>query len=130
MLEAQTKAEKELLDKQHAQAMAKLKKQQEYEQQLLQQQYEQEQKLLQQQQKKTTSTANHSTIVQANRAQQMQAQLTGYYGAQDVLDKMVADNYTKAQIINVINEAQKAGEITANEARELKRIYAPSGMTY
>ena len=127
MLEAQTKAEKELLDKQHAQAMAKLKKQQEYEQALLQQEYEQQQKLLKQQ---NTSTTSHSAIVQANRGQQMQAQLTGYYGAQDLLDEMVASGKTKAEIINVINDAQKAGELTANEARELKRIYAPNGMTY
>ena len=46
MLEAKTKAEKELLDKQHKQAMAKLAQQQKYQKELLQQEYDQQKALL------------------------------------------------------------------------------------
>lgn len=123
MLEAQTKKEKELLARQHANAMAKLKAQQKAEKELLEQQQQQTEFI-------DGGTANHSSIVQANRAQKMQAELTGYGGATDYFNAMVASGATKAQITLEINNAQKNGVLTANEARELKRIFTPSGMTY
>ena len=105
MLAAQTKAEKELLDKQHAQAMAKLKKQHENDLAMLEKEYS----LKQQQQ----------AIIEEDET-----------GAYDVLNKMISSGATKSQVTQAINDALKAGEITQEEAKQLKSVFTPRGYTY
>ena len=125
MLEAQTKAEKELLDKQHAQAMAKLKKQQQYEQELLEQEYQNQlnaQAALQQIANNTASTVG-STLKSAITGSSM-SDATAYFNA------MVAAGKTKTEITNEINAALKSGVITQEEAKKLKETFTPRGVTY
>lgn len=108
MLEAQTKAEKELLDKQHKQAMAKLAKQHENDLAMLEREYE-----LKQAQIEDNTGINDMG------------------SAYDYLNAMIASgDYTKSDVTKEINDALKAGEITQEEAKKLKEVFTPRGLTY
>lgn len=50
--------------------------------------------------------------------------------ATDYLNAMVASGKNKSQVVNEINKALKAGEITKAEAQDLKKTFNPRGYTY
>ena len=117
LLNAQTKAEKELLDKQHQQAMAKLAQQQKYEKELLAQQHAQDMELLEKQQQQAKVVDDDEDIISED--------IYAYY------DRMVsAGYYTKSQVNAEITKKLKAGELTQEQANKLREIYNPRGYTY
>lgn len=125
MLEAQTKAEKELLDKQHAQAMAKLKQQQKYEREQLEKEMEKYYaQLVAQEVANSTANKIGGTLTNAIKGNKSSN------GAVDYFNQMVADGYSKAEITQEINTALKNGVITQEEAKQLKETFTPRGLTY
>lgn len=135
MLNAKTKAEKELLDKQHAQAMAKLAQQHENDKAMLAYEYELAKKNAVvsggTKQSSAYASAKDEHIAQKNQ------KVTGNTGnetsttsAKDYLNKLVSSGATKAQVTKAIDDALKAGEITKEEAAQLKKTFTPRGYTY
>ena len=127
-LNAKTQAEKELLDKQHAQAMAKLAQQHENDKAMLAYQYE----LAKQntvvrddgEPKQQTDAVNQTAVKGGNTPT---GKTTTAY---DYLNKMISSGATKAQVTKAIDDALKAGEITKEEAAQLKKTFTPRGYTY
>lgn len=108
MLEAQTKAEKELLELQHKQDMAKLSQQYKNQKKLLEQEY-----------------ALQQSQITETKATEPTKEMYDYY------DAMVrSGKYTKSQVNSAITQALNDGELTQEQAKKLREIYNPRGLTY
>ena len=111
MQKAKTAAEKEMLALQHQYDMQKLAQQHANSKKLLEQEY-----ALKQQQQKTI-----------DKDEPTEKPLESAY---DYLNKLISSGKSKSYVSQEINAALKAGEITNEEAAELRKVFTPRGYTY
>jgi hypothetical protein len=128
ILDAKTKAEKELLDKKHNQALAELDAKLQNDKDLLKYEYEMAKKsAVVNTGQRYTSDGKKIATEKTDTVKQTAKKSTS---AETYLNQMIASGATKAQVTKAIDDALKAGAITKEEAAELKKTFTPRGLTY